>query len=260
MKQDLFDITFLIPVRLDSIIRLENLIVSIQYIQKYFRTHILVLEAADYNNAFVKKLIGKKIEYHFIEDHDPVFYRTKYLNRMADMTTTDYIAIWDADVIVPKEQIIDSLIKLRAHKADVIYPYDGHFYDTSEPIRELYLKDRNIKVLSQNDVKMNLPYGDRMVGGAFMVRKNAYFYSGKENELFYGWSPEDGERFHRWNNLGMKLLHNSGNLYHLSHPRGMNSNFRSNTQQLYTMNELFLTIKSSKAEILQKINDRVQIK
>jgi len=260
MKQDLLDITFLIPVRLDSLIRLENLIISVQYIQKYFRTHIFVLEAADYNNGFIEKMIGKEVEYHFVEDRDPVFYRTKYLNRMADMTTTHYIAIWDADVIVPKEQIIDSIMKLRDHNVDMIYPYDGHFYDTSEPIRELYLKDKNIRVLSKNYLKMDLPYGDRMVGGAFMVNRDAYFYSGKENELFYGWSPEDGERFHRWKNLGMKLQHNYGNLYHLSHPRGTNSSFISKSQRQHTLNELLLTKQSTNIEILQQINERAQNK
>lgn len=258
MKQNLLDTTFLIPVRLDSVVRLENLIFSMQYIQKHFSTHILILEAADYNNGFIERLIGKKVEYHFVEDRNPVFYRTKYLNSMAEMSNTPYLAIWDADVIIPKDQIMDSIEKLRNNNADMIYPYDGHFYDTSDPVRELYLKTRDVKVLYKNFLKMDLPYGAHMVGGAFMVNRIAYAQSGKENELFYGWGPEDGERFHRWKNLGMRVEHSFGNLYHLSHPRGTNSSFRSAGQRQHTQKELLLTQQSSKEEILQIINNQTK--
>jgi len=258
MKQDLLDTTFLIPVRLDSLSRLENLILSIQYIQKHFSTHTMVLEAADYNNGFIEKLIGKGVDYYFIEDRDPVFYRTKYLNKMIELSDTTYLAIWDADVIVPKEQINDSITRLREGSVDMIYPYDGHFYDSSDPIRELYLKTKNMKVLSSNSLKMSLPYGAEMVGGAFLVNKESYICSGRENERYYGWGPEDGERFHRWKSLGMRVEHSFGNLYHLSHPRGINSNFRSVGQRQQTQNELLLTQQSSKQEILERLTMHTQ--
>lgn len=254
MKQDLLDTTFLIPIRLDGIIRLENLILSIQYIQKHFATHIKVLEASDYNNGFIEKLIGKGVDYYFIEDRDPVFYRTKYLNKMTEWSDTTYLAIWDADIIISKEQTMDAITQLREGRVDMIYPYDGHFFDTSEPVRELFLKTKNIKVLTSNSGKMSLPYGTQMVGGAFMVNRLAYVKAGKENERFYGWGPEDGERFHRWKNLGLRVKHSFGNLYHLSHPRGANSSFRSESQQRHTQIELVLTQQSSKEEILLGLN------
>ncbi len=255
MKNDLKDITFLIPVRLDSIVRLENLLLSIKYLQKYFRTNILILEAAEYNNGLIKQLISKEIEYHFVEDRDPVFYRTKFLNIMTDMTSTPLLAIWDADVIVPKEQIINSVDMLRKGDAEMIYPYDGHFYDTADPIRELFIKTHDINFLKRNILKMDLPYGIQMVGGAFIVNKESYIFSGKENEKFYGWGPEDGERFHRWRNLGMKVEHCFGNLYHLCHPRSANSGFRSSGQRLHTQKELLLTQQSSKEELLNGLNN-----
>lgn len=258
MKHDLLDTTFLIPVRLDSVIRLENLILSIQYLQKHFSTHIMILEATDYNNGFIEQLLGKWINYYFVEDRDPVFYRTKYINRMTELSDTPYLAIWDADVIVPKEQTMDAISRLREGSVDMIYPYDGHFYDSSDPIREIYLKTRNIKALSSNILKMILPYGAKMVGGAFMVNKEAYLAAGKENERYYGWGPEDGERYHRWRNIGMKVEYSFGNLYHLSHPRGINSSFRSVGQQDHTQKELLLTQQSSKEEILQRINKQIQ--
>ena len=40
---DIKDITFLIPIRLDSIVRLENLILSIDYLYKHFCCNIGML-------------------------------------------------------------------------------------------------------------------------------------------------------------------------------------------------------------------------
>lgn len=107
--------------------------------------------------------------------------------------------------------------------------------------------------LASNAGKMNLPYGSNMLGGAFMVNKKAYVNSGRENERYYGWGPEDGERFHRWKNLGFKVVHSFGNLYHLSHPRGINSSFRSSEQARFTRHEVLITQQSSKEELLKSI-------
>ena len=92
MKTDLKDVTFMIPVRIDSIIRLENLISVVQYLFRHFDCRIMVLEADAYNNGIIKKLLGPKIKYHFIEDYDSTFYRTKYLN----VSSTKYkcLKIW----------------------------------------------------------------------------------------------------------------------------------------------------------------------
>ena len=80
IKADISDMTFLIPVRIDSIVRIENLILSVQSLIRNFNTNITVLEASNYPNGIVQKMLGNKVEYLFIEDKDPVFYRTKYLN------------------------------------------------------------------------------------------------------------------------------------------------------------------------------------
>ena len=124
MKTDLKDVTFMIPVRIDSIIRLENLISVVQYLFRHFNCHIMVLEADAYNNGIIKRLLGQKIEYHFVEDYDSTFYRTKYLNIMTEISTTPFLAIWDADIIISPTQITEAMDKLRNEKYDIVLPYD----------------------------------------------------------------------------------------------------------------------------------------
>ena len=252
-KINLKEFTFLIPIRIDTIVRLENLRLSVNFLLKHFDTNIMILEASSYNNGLVPKLIAKGIDYIFIEDKDPIFYRTKYLNIMTSKAMTPFIGIWDADVIIPKEQIMDSVCKLR-NGYDLVYPFSNLFYDTSDIIRVLYLKTLKIEVLTKNINKMHLTYGNDSVGGAFMVNKQSYIDAGMENERFYGWGPEDGDRYHRMRILGYKIHFSGGNLFHLSHPRGINSMFRSPNQRTKTRKEFISTYNSSRDELIRVHN------
>ena len=250
MRTDIRDITFIIPVRLDSIIRLENLILSVQSVLKNFNTQIIVLEAASYTNRIIQKMLGNKIKYLFIEDKDTVFYKTKYLNIMTRMTSTPFMGIWDADVIIPKEQIMDSIERLR-QGFDIALPYDGRCFDTSFVLRELYIQNKSIQFLVRNKDKMSLIYGDDVVGGAVFVNREAYIKAGMASEKFYGWGPEDFELYERLKILGLKMHRSEGPMFHLTHSRGSNSTFRSIEQVKNTNNERFTTVLSSKTELLR---------
>ena len=48
------DVTFLITVRIDSIIRLENLLMTTRFLLRYFDCKIIVLETAPYENGFTR--------------------------------------------------------------------------------------------------------------------------------------------------------------------------------------------------------------
>src|SRR5690606_26017682 len=159
MKVNLFDTTFVIPLRIDSIIRLENCLSAVDYIQNYFNTNIFILEADNFNNSLLKKLLNKEVRYLFLRDNDPVFYKTKLLNFITSQIKTPYIGIWDADVVAYRDSILSSIISLRDNKADISYPYDGTFLDTSLIIRNLFIdKDLDINVLTRNKTKMRIMY------------------------------------------------------------------------------------------------------
>lgn len=72
-KVDFKDLTFLIPVRLDSIIRLENLLASIDSINETFDTNVYVLESCSYKNKLLERILPNNVKYVFIEDKDPIF-------------------------------------------------------------------------------------------------------------------------------------------------------------------------------------------
>lgn len=254
MKTDLNDLTFLIPIRIDSMIRLENALAVITYLRRRFNTRIMVLEANRYNSKILQKLLPKDVEYYFIEDKDPVFYRTYYLNWMTSKVQTDYLAIWDADIIIPPNQILDAITQLRIRQADIAFPYSGIFLDASEIIRMLFITTQRLSVLTRNKDKMKPLYSSpNMKGGAILVNVEKYKKAGMENERFYGWGPEDFERYERWFTLGYKIYRTEGCLYHLSHPRDMNGKYNSRQQMKDTSYELSVTRSSSAEEILERM-------
>ncbi|WP_165043899.1 hypothetical protein [Dysgonomonas sp. ZJ709] len=253
MKTDLSDITFLILIRLDSIQRLENIIVVTNQICHYFNTNILVLEAADHNNGVLKALLNKKIKYMFLEDKDPVLYKTYYLNIMALDVNTPFLAIWDTDIVIDRIAIMDAIDHLRNGNTDVSYPYNGKCFEISELLRNYYLKKKNSRLLYRHKNKLDLLYPHLLTGGAVFVNTQKYYAAGMENEIHYGWGNDDFDRYFRFIGLGYKIYRVDTCLFHLWHPRGENSKFRSTTAKKISGNERFRIESSSKDEIVTSL-------
>lgn len=249
MKTDLRDVTFLMIVRIDTLVRLENLMVTTRFLQKHFECRIMVFEVDDYNNGIIRKLLNK-IDYRFCQDSDSVLYRTKYINEMVKSACTPFVCVWDVDVIVSPGQILESVNKLRNGKYDMAIPYDGRALDTSKLIRNMFIQNPRIDFLDKQRNKMKpLHDGLSLRGGAFFANKEAYIESGLENLSFYGWGSEDFERYERWNILGYKVYISSGVLYHLTHPRGQNSKYHSKDRVINSEHSLFRTRVSSADEL-----------
>lgn len=239
-KYKIPDLTVLISVRLDSIDRLENILAVTKYIISNFEIKINVLECASYNNGILKKLLDRKIEYSFLESNDPLLYRTRLINQMANNVKTPYLSNWDADAIVPIDQFFNALKLLRNNEASFVYPYERQSLDTTFILRRLFFDKKKSSVLEQNIKKMREMYMPDPVGGIFLANHEKYIESGCENENFYGWGMEDGERYYRWINLGYKIKRIPGPLFHLSHNRGINSNFHNADQKFFKEKEVLL--------------------
>lgn len=216
------DTAFLLIVRFDSLIRLENTLHVVKFLNDNFEAHICLWEFAPYRSGIVEKLIPDTVDYNFREDRDPILHRTRHLNEMLRSVSESYVSVWDVDVVAPVAQVVESVEKLRKG-VDFVYPYHKLFLDTSEIIRELYIKCGDIDILMRYKNFMVNLYVPNPVGGAFFANKEAYLKSGGENENFYGWGMEDGERYGRWESMGLSIEHVEGPIFHLTHPRGVNS-------------------------------------
>ena len=254
MRMEMKDLTVIIPVRIETLIRLENLLAVVKYLQDNFVLNIFILEAAPYKSDILQCLLPSAVDYIFVRDEDPVFYRTRYINQLVKKVKTKYLGVWDADVVFPVKQVCSAMEMLRLGIADFVYPYDGLFLDTSLIIRQMFIETMDVSMLLSLKNFMSVPYGVEMKGGAFLANREKYIEAGMENENFYGWGPEDWERVERWRNLGCRIKNTDGVLFHLTHPRDMNGKHNSEHQRKISTLEKDRICFSSAEEIKQHLN------
>jgi GR25 family glycosyltransferase involved in LPS biosynthesis len=247
-KISLTDVTFLIPLRPDSLERIENVIAVVSFLHEHFDTRIMVLEASPYENHLFTSLVREKAEYRHVEDRDAVFHRTKYINLLAGKATTPVIAIWDADVIVELSGITDAVNSLRSNGSDMAYPYDGRLLDTSEIIREQYLRQPAIETLRHYFLYMNPMYGNDAKNGAVFVNVEKYRQAGMDDESIYGTGNEDIERYYRFWHKGFQIYRSSGVACHLSHPRDENGKCRTRERFNVAANAVKRTVNALEKE------------
>ncbi len=215
------NLTIIIPIRIDSDVRLRNLTAIVMYYNR-LRLPLLLIEAderprIDFDKSYTE------VHHIFIYDSNPIFHRTKYINLGLRSITTPHAAIIDADVIVPPNQLKQANLLL--NHTPMTLPYDGRFIDMPHSLGDTFRDTTSLKDI-QTHYKSNKPnymFGYHSVGGAYLVNVDLYRQCGWENEYFIGWGPEDFERVQRMDILGYPVKRIRGVIYHLNHPRGINS-------------------------------------
>src|SRR5690554_6264042 len=96
-KLDLKDVTFIIPLRIDTIDRLENTLVIVDFLLENFATRVEILEASGRDTGILRRMLPREVNYYFKEDFDNVFHRTKYINELSNWCETQFISLWDTD-------------------------------------------------------------------------------------------------------------------------------------------------------------------
>lgn len=217
-KLDLKDVTFTIPVSFDSKDRKQNLDLSVCLLQMDFDTNIIMGEHGGDSFKYFEKWCK------YVKFEEEFFHRTKFLNEMCKMSDTPIVVNFDCDVMMPPLQIWLAVERIRSGESDMVYPYDGRFarvprnpwFKTMEKRLDVgFFGGEKFKGTGHNDLMS--------VGGCVLVDKKKFIEAGMENEGFVSWSPEDVERFHRWNLLGYKVDRINGVLYHMDHWVGPNS-------------------------------------
>ncbi len=219
-------LTIVFPVRIDSKERLENLRTALRHLAGW-GCRIIVLEA-DGTPALEAEAWPEHVEYTFVEDTSAVFHRTRYINELLHMAGTDIVAVWDTDVLVDSALVHEAICNILAG-CTIAFPYNGQFVMLSEQLSANMRKKTDLEYLRHLGLKSFL--GRRLCGGAYLVHRLRYLQCGGENERFTGWGPEDAERFRRIRILGHKVAWTKdGQLYHLHHPRGANSDYQSEAE------------------------------
>lgn len=250
--------TVVIPLRVDCEERKENLDTVLFSLLKMTDASVIILEAdtkRKYFNDFIEST--NRVEYHFIEDFNPIFHRTRYLNKLIEMSNTNIVGIWDTDVLFTLEQI-NNCVREVQNGATVCYPYDGRFVFLNVEQSKSARSDVLAFLNGNSDKNFTSLLGRPSVGGAFVVDKHRYTSAGGENENFYGWGPEDAERFKRMEILEEPVNRVKGPLFHLNHPRGVNSFHDFGLREKENIKELVRICRMDKKTLENDIKSRKQ--
>ena len=228
---DLKNCTFIIPIRIESEDRMRNVVTVLAYLLNNFDTKV-ILKEVDVESVFedqvlpqIEDFLGDNINnltHVFEKSDDPVFYRMKILNEMIDMADTNVIANYDCDVLFKKETYVES-VEMIMDGFDLVYPYGFGNYQKQvfiddDGVSEFINKDFDFEVLDKKSRMYDAQYGHVQ-----FVNRKSYILAGMENENFRGSSPEDKERFYRFDKMGYSVGRIDDIVYHLEHSRGANS-------------------------------------
>lgn len=250
-KVDLLDCTFIIPINIDSIDRMVNLYLSLEYLKKYFNTNIYLGEMS---NKYKLDNIESKfnnIKYFKIKPNKYEFQRTIALNYLTKKVKTKVICIYDADVFMFKEQYIDSCNLILNEQYDMVIPHNGCFMDIDRSYINKFKHKLDLYSIYEYTNKRFDDNYYKGVGGALFFNTKSYKQAGMENTKFVNWGAEDEERYERMNKLGYKITFLSNPIFHLNHSRKFNEKPNNNTKEyLNNLKERDKIINMTKEELI----------
>lgn len=243
-------VSIVIPVRIESREREENLRCVVSHLLQLPFVHVDILEADQERR--LTDISHERICYCFIADNENVFYRTRYLNVLLKNAEYSIVGVWDTDILVSPEQLIKAIEFIRQGYV-FCFPYNGEFRLLNSHESDLVRSDsKNLKE-SAGSLLMKRP----SVGGAFLVNKEKYLSAGGENEGFYGWGPEDIERVKRLEILEYPIARTEGPCYHLFHPRQSSGRETNEEKRMIYNKKVLLDIcKRTKEELEFAIRNR----
>lgn len=218
--EDLLDTTFAIIFKADSTERIENIKIVYKHLTKYYRTNINVIEIGKepiLSSYFAASSIG--LTYSFAFDADQDLNMTKYRNIQIQACSTNYIALWDTDVLIEASQVTDALDKLRSGAFQVALPYNGKLVEINAILKSILKETGSFQLITKILQGTTPMYGNISVGAAVIFNKAFYLKAGMDNRKFTKWGHDDIERIKRVEILGARIYRTAENAYHLCHPR-----------------------------------------
>jgi len=228
-------IDILIPVSIDHEDRLRNLSIVLEYLSKAQFTNVLVREY--YKEKPKTELLTKKYsQYKFtaFKNEQDYFNKMKCINELFQSSTDNSIASWyDVDVLVSKKSLISAATMIENEQYDVVYPYDGNFFDIPADTVTKLVTDLNTPV----ELKTCTLFNKSSWGGCAVFSKDSFVQGGKCNPNFKNVGYDDDEFLMRFRRLGFKIGRTDGVLLHLNHFRG-NTSFNYNDYTQNNINEV----------------------
>jgi hypothetical protein len=250
--------TFIIPIKIDSEIRLKNIKLTLRYLLQHTDSLIKIIEADDQQRLFLDDSYKSRIDYKFVVCDRYDFHRTKFINEMLSEVKTPVTINYDADVLLAPEAYIHFENMLCEDRADVIYPYGFNEYDQKKVSHLAHECTKFTETLNLNDIdKKYIDTWFCKFGHVQFFKTSVYRDGYMENENYKHWCPEDEERGIRFVKLGYRVLWFRNYVYHQEHPPSILKE-PSNKKEIDHLHGLLL--KMNKDELVSYYSNQNYIK
>jgi GT2 family glycosyltransferase len=261
--EGLTNLTFIIPVRIDTADRLWNLSTILRFIEQRLGGAEIVVVEQDAQSQLAQVLARHPGVRHVFRADSGWFRKAECVNAGALAATRRYVCCYDTDILLAPQAMQDAL-KAMAHEGwKLVLPFNRIFLDVRGALRQRLGETLDLGPLGQlRSMKTAGTVPDASVrfveGGIFIAERETFLAEGGLNRhmVSYGW--EDTELHKRFTKLGYPILHLPGfNLVHLDHSRGPDS--RPNEHYGANKRE-FLKIKAMPADELKRyVEDELSI-
>lgn len=227
----MYDLTFLIPTRIETEDRLRNIISSVSYLLKHIPAKVIVKEVS-HQPIFELKAVPEikkytdtsNLTYLYEETQELLFCKSKVLNDLIVAADTKVVANYDADCILPIDSYHQAYSAINDNQVDLVYPYGCGIYqwrtEYNQNIYEDFINQLDVSVLDKQKTLSN-----STIGWTQFVNRQKYIESFMMNENFISWGCEDDEFYYRMSVLGNRIGRIDNYVYHLEHSRTHNSWF-----------------------------------
>lgn len=241
----------LIPVSIDHEDRLRNLSIVLDYLTKAKFTGVFIREYYK-DKPKAKELLQQHPQFNYtavMNDKD-FFNKMVCINELFKLGTSSIACWYDVDILVNKSSLIKSIKLIKEGEYDVVYPYDGKFFDIPVEIVTKLVSDLNTPI----ELKECTLFNKSSWGGCAVFSRTAFIKGGGCNPNFKNVGYDDDEFLMRFRRLGFKIGRTDGVLLHLNHYRG-NTSFNYNDYTKNNTDEVTKITHLPLEELKQYINN-----
>jgi hypothetical protein len=241
---------FIIPAFVDHQDRMRNLKIVLSYLDKIGAKNVYVREYFnDHSKLTELEQQFKNFHFSYKQNTDSYFNKMLCINEVfKQFSKSRVVSFYDVDVIFSKKDLIEASNLILSKQYDVVYPYNGYFYDVPAETVEKMTADLNTPI-DLNTCKL---FNKASHGGGALFDRETFEAGGMCNPNFKNVGYDDDEIRWRFFKLGYKIGRTSGVLLHLNHFRG-NTSFNYNDFTTNNVNEVEKVSKMSTENLQEYI-------
>lgn len=204
------DVTFIIPVRIDTADRLANVKALCRQLTHTYTSKVLIgCEDPD----SLRAVLPTEVEVIHVDGNpDHPFHMNRVTNEVAKHATTPIRVHLDTDSLIPPEQLLEATRIIRDGEAEMVFPFSFAI-----GVPQLERSNFSTGRLKIERIENPRPMVGVPEGLCQIWNGDSFALAGTENEFMIGWAPDDAERVVRLNKLGMRTARVVGPIFHMDH-------------------------------------------